>query len=128
MCITLWAKNSSYKRKEIKLLIKQAIVFSLCYIQNMNATLRVLKYMIDNNHDVINLLYGLKLTSIIYNEEIVKKYMYTAKGGLVINKMTYSFLGRLCAKNYLRRYYDQYGCYSGHAITTEGREYYNSCI
>jgi len=94
----------------------------------MTATLRVLKYLIENGHTVRTPVHGLKLMDVIYSKEIIEKWNHARRHKVIIETMTYSFLGKLRAKGLVDCGYGNiknYCFYTGHYVTTDGIKYYN---
>ncbi len=87
--------------------------------------------MIDNNYTCANPVGALQLMTLIYSDEIIKKWSHARTHKLIIETMTYSFVGKMTAKGLIKPLYDYYQekrYYIGHYITQKGREYYNKKI
>lgn len=97
---------------------------------------KVLDFLINKGKSYNTSVHGTLLTKIIFDEETIKKYSFARTAKVVIDTMTYSYLGRMCRKDLIwseykvNKYNDgsSYSYYVGHYCTKKGKEAYNSHI
>ncbi len=79
-----------------------------CIMVN-SSTIKVLKYLYDNDYKGRNTVWGLMLTKLIFSPETIKKWSHARRHKLIIETMTYSFLGKLRRKDLIEQAYEIHG-------------------
>jgi hypothetical protein len=84
--------------------------------------LTVLKYLYDNKYDSIHYI---KLTPIIFSQDIIDKYRSSRGRKCVIDGMVCKYMGKLCRKDYAAAHYEcvnNYSYFVGYYICEKGIE------
>lgn len=92
----------------------------------MNATLRVLQFLYENNYTGRHTYHALGLMDLIYSNETIKKWNHARRHKIIIETMTYSFIGKLAKKELILASYEVFGGNAqcmGYYITKKGIEY-----
>jgi predicted transcriptional regulator len=83
-----------------------------------NATNRALAFMFENGYTGIKTTKSIELKELIYSPETIKRWSHSRRHKVIIDTMTYSFVGKLIKKGYIYQRLDK-SIY----ITKEGIEY-----
>lgn len=97
---------------------------------------KVLEFLINKERGYNTSVHGTLLTKVIFDEEIIKKYSFARNAKVVIDTMTYSYLGRMCRNNLIWSEYKNQSYsngksttyYVGHYCTKKGKEAYDEFL
>lgn len=97
---------------------------------------KVLDFLINKERNFSTSVHGTLLTKIIFDEETIKKYSFARTAKVVIDTMTFSYLGRMCRKDLIWSEYKTinyfnskgYAYYVGHYCTTKGKLAYDNML